>query len=151
MRRDMKSGYITRVAGCASILLGLSISGTALADNSSALLAQGYQQWSQGHLDQAQHSYELAIKADPRSVEAHMKLAGLDITRKDYSASTKQYQRAISLDPKNPKAWIGLGIAYLHSGDKSLTRAAWEEALRLDPARKEQLAPLLAKLDSQTP
>lgn len=80
-----------------------------------------------------------------------MKLAGLYITRKDYSAGTKQYQRAISLDPKNPKAWIGLGIAYLHSGDKSLTRAAWEEALRLDPARKEQLAPLLAKLDSQNP
>lgn len=147
----MKSGYITRVAGCASILLSSSYIGTALADTTSSLLAQGYQQWSQGHLDQAQQSYEQAVKAGPRSVEAHMKLAGLYVARKDYGASTKEYQRAISLDPKNAKAWIGLGIAYLHSGDKSLTRAAWEEALRLEPARKAQLEPLLAQLDSQAP
>jgi Tfp pilus assembly protein PilF len=125
--------------------------GTAEADATPTLLAQAYQQWSAGHLDQAQQSYEQALKANPRSVEARMKLAGLYITRKDYSASTKQYQRAISLDPKNAKAWIGLGISYLHSGDKSLTRAAWEEALRLEPARKQQLAPLLAKLDTPGP
>jgi len=78
-----------------------------------------------------------------------MKLAGLYIARSDYSAGTREYQRAIGLDPKNARAWIGLGIAYLHSGDKGMTRAAWEEAIRLEPARKQQLAPLIAQLDSQ--
>jgi Tfp pilus assembly protein PilF len=144
----MKPVYLKYVVSCVSVVLTGWFIGTAQADTTSSLLAQGYQQWSAGHLDQAQHTYEQAIKADPRSVEAHMKLAGLYITRKDYAASTKQYQRAISLDPKNAKAWIGLGIAYLHSGDKTLTRAAWEEAMRLEPARKQQLAPLLAKLDA---
>lgn len=78
-----------------------------------------------------------------------MKLAGLLLSRNDFSASMKEYQRVIGLDSRNAKAWIGLGIAYLHSGDKSLARAVWEEALRLEPARKEQLAPLIAQLDSQ--
>ena len=140
----MKSGDMARVAGGASILLCLSFAGAVRADATSSLLAKGYQQWSAGHLDQAAKSYEQAVKADSRSVEAHMKLAGLYIARKDYSASTREYHRVIGLDPKNAKAWIGLGIAYLHSGDKSLTRAAWEEALRLEPGRREQLAPLLA-------
>lgn len=147
----MKSGYITRVAGCASIVLGLCLTGSALAESTSSLLAQAYQEWSQGHLDKAQKLYENAVKADPNSVEGHMKLAGLLLSRNNFSASIKEYQRLIGLYPKNAKAWIGLGIAYLHSGDKSLTRAAWEEALRLEPARKEQLAPLIARLDSQKP
>ncbi len=80
-----------------------------------------------------------------------MRLAGLLLSRNNYSASTKEYQRLIGLDPKNAKAWIGLGIAYLHSGDKSMTRAAWEEAMRLEPARQQQLAPLLARLDTPSP
>jgi Tfp pilus assembly protein PilF len=144
----MKSGYLARIASYASILLSLSYVGSAQADATSSLLAKGYEQWSAGHLDKAQHLYESAVKAAPTSVEAHMRLAGLYLTGKDYGASTKQYQRAISLDPKNAKAWIGLGISYLHSGDKNLTRAAWEEAIRVEPARKAQLAPLVAKLDA---
>jgi tetratricopeptide (TPR) repeat protein len=144
----MRPVCLKRVVSCISLVLAGWSVGSAHADATSALLAQGYQQWSAGHLDQAQHSYEQAVNSNPRSMDAHMKLAGLYIARKDYSASAKQYQRAIGLDPKNAKAWMGLGIAYLHSGDKSLTRAAWQEALRLEPARKPQLAPLLAKLDS---
>lgn len=144
----MGAVYLKWAVGCLAVALSGWFIGTAQADTASPLLAQAFQQWSAGHLDQAQRSYEQAIKADPRSVEAHMKLAGLYITRKDYAAGTTQYQRVIGLDPKNAKAWMGLGIAYLHSGDKSMTRAAWEEALRLEPARKQQLAPLLAKLDA---
>ena len=144
----MRPVFLKCAVGCISVVLTGWFIGTAQADATSSLFTQAYQQWSAGHLDQAQHTYEQAIKADPRSIEAHMKLAGLYMTRKDYAAGTTQYQRAIGLDPKNAKAWMGLGIAYLHGGDKSMTRAAWEEALRLEPARKQQLAPLLAKLDA---
>ena len=142
---------LKRIAGCVSILLTGWFIGTAQADTSSALLAQGYKQWAAGHMDQAQRSYEQAAKRGPRSLEAHTRLAGLYIARNNFSASIKEYQNVISLDPKNAKAFIGLGIAYLHSGNKSLTRAAWEEAVRLEPAREPQLTPLLAKLDSPTP
>ena len=144
----MKSSYTRRFAVSASIFLGMLFIGSALAEPTSSLLAQAYQAWSQGHLDQAQQLYEKAVKADPNSVEGHMKLAGLHLSRNNFSACIKEYQRVIGLDPKNAKAFIGLGLAYMHSGDKSLTRAAWEEALRLDPSRKEQLAPLLAKLEA---
>jgi Tfp pilus assembly protein PilF len=144
----MGTVYLKWAVGCLVLALSGLFIGTARAETTAALLAKGYQQWSVGQLDQAQQTYAQAVKADPRSVEAHMKLAGLYITRKDYGASTQEYHRAISLQPDNAKAWIGLGIAYLHSGDKSLTRAAWEQAMRLEPARKQQLAPLLARLDA---
>lgn len=146
----MKPGNM--IAGCAAILLGAWLAGAAQAESSAApLLAQGYQEWSKGHLDKAQKLYEKAVQLEPGSVEAHMKLAGLLLSGNNFTASIKEYQRVIGLDPKNAKAFIGLAIAYMHSGDKGLTRAALNEALRLEPARKDQLAPLLAQLDKQDP
>lgn len=149
---NMKPGYWTVLASCAALALGLGFAGAARAESaSSALLAQGYQEWSKGHLDKAQKLYEKAVQLEPGSVEARMKLAGLLLSGNNFVASIKEYQKVIGLDPKNAKAFIGLAIAYMHSGDKGLTRAALNEALRLEPARKDQLAPLLAQLDKQDP
>ena len=72
-----------------------------------------------------------------------MKLAGLQLSRQDYTRAAQTYQRTISLDGNNGKAWIGLGFAYKHSARPELARAAFEEAVRVEPARRAQLAPLL--------
>jgi Flp pilus assembly protein TadD len=111
----------------------------------SALIAQGGKQWEQGRLGDARKSFELAVAANPASVEAHMKLGGLLLSSADIAAAIPIYQRAISLEPANAKAWMGLGLAYLHAGQRELSRAAFEEAVRVEPGRKEQLARLLDK------
>lgn len=111
------------------------------------LIANGTRLLEQGKLEPAQQAFAAAVKADPRSVDAHMKLAGVNLVQNNFTAAIALYKQAIALNPNNARAFIGMGIAYLHSGDKSMSRALFEEALRLEPKRREQLAPILAKLD----
>ncbi len=114
-----------------------------VAASEVALIAQGDKLWAAARLDDAAKSFEQAIAANPASVAAHMKLAGLQLSRQDYNRAAQTYQRTISLDAKNSKAWIGLGFAYRHTSRPELARAAFQEAVRIEPARKAQLASLL--------
>jgi Tfp pilus assembly protein PilF len=137
--------YLCALGLAASLVM--SGSWAATTGNAESLMASGTKLLEQGKLEPAQKAYESAVKADPRSVEARMKLAGVFVAQNNFTAATRTYQQVIGLDPTNAKAFIGLGISYLHSGDKDLTRAALEEAIRLEPRRKEQLEPILSMLD----
>ncbi len=130
--------------------LGLQPALAATPDNATELIARGTLLLQQGKLEPAQQAFVAALKADPRSVDAHMRLAGVNIAQNNFTAAIALYQQAIALDPNNAKAFIGMGIAYLHGGEKSLTHAAFEEAMRLEPGRRAQLVPILAKIDEAT-
>jgi tetratricopeptide (TPR) repeat protein len=130
-----------------SIFVAAKAEGLKAAEVSSSLIAKGDAQWTAGKFDDAQKTFEQAVKLYPHSVGISMKLAGFELARNDFSGSIKAYQNAIGIDPKNALAWIGLGISYLHSGSNNLSLAAFDEAVRIDPRRKEQLAPIMAKLN----
>jgi len=131
--------------GCTALITGFVI-WSAQAKMPSTLIAQGDQQWAAGQLDLAQQTFEQAVKAEPQSVSAYMKLAGLQLSRQDFKGCIDTYQRAIGLNANNAKAWLGLGFAYLHTNQNDLSLAAFEEAIRVDPANKEKLASILVKL-----
>jgi tetratricopeptide (TPR) repeat protein len=131
-------------AGLAAFMLSFVVLSVQAAPN--ALITQGDLQWADGKLDQAQLTFEQATKNEPRSVSAHMKLAGLQLYRQDFAASIQTYQTTISLDAKNAKAWLGLGFSYLHTGKTDLSLAAFQEAIKVEPANKDKLATVLAKL-----
>jgi Tfp pilus assembly protein PilF len=133
------------IAIAAVIVAGLWAPGAVAtgAASDATLIGRGNQQWAAGRVEDARKSFEQAVAANPRSVEAHMKLAGLQLSSGDNSAAIQTYQRVIGLDGKHAKAWIGLGMAYLHSGQRELSRAALGEAVRADPALKAQFAELL--------
>lgn len=128
------------------VLLGISSMLPVHAEEASTLIVQGDQQWAEGKLDLAQRFFEQAVSAEPRSVSAHMKLAGLQLYRQEFIACIETYQRTIGLDAKNARAWLGLGFAYLHTGKNDLSLAAFNEAIRIDPGNQEKLALVLAKL-----
>jgi tetratricopeptide (TPR) repeat protein len=107
------------------------------------LVAAGYREWESGRMDEARRFFEHAIAVNPRSVDAHMKLAGLLLSNRRYADAIPIYQKLISLDANNAKAWIALGLAYRHTSQPELSRAAFAEALRLEPARQSQLAALV--------
>ncbi len=130
-----------------SVLGFLSPAWASAAPGASDLIADGTHLLEQGKVEAARKAYEAAVKADPRSVDAIMKLAGLNIAQDNFTAAITLYKQAIAINPNNAKAFIGMGIAYLHGGDKSMSRALFEEALRIEPNRKEQLAPIMAMLD----
>ncbi|MBE0474952.1 tetratricopeptide repeat protein [Rhodoferax sp.] len=131
--------------GCAALLSVFALWSAQAAMNPD-LIAQGDQQWAAGQLDAAQRTFEQAVQAEPRSVKAHMKLAGLQLSRQDFAASIATYQRSIGLNAHNDKAWLGLGFAYLHTGQNGLSLAAFNEAVRIEPGHQEALAAMLVKL-----
>ena len=98
---------------------------------------------------QAQQAFEAAVKAEPASVPARLRLAGFQLSQQQMEACIANYKQVIGQEPKNSKAWIGLGMAFLHISQPENARAAFDEAIRADPSRKEQLALLLAKLDEK--
>ena len=147
---------MTHVFWINACLLTMVFAGTAFAADhvpaqageANALIVQGDQQWIEGNLNLAQKAFEQAVIAEPRSVRAHMRLAGLHLYRQEFKACIETYQQTIGLDAKNARAWLGLGFAYLHTGKNELSLAAFNEAIRVDPGNKEKLAPVLAKLDA---
>lgn len=131
--------------GCAALLSAFAL-WSAQAASHPDLLVQGDQQWAAGQLDQAQATFEQAVQAQPQSVKARMKLAGLQLSRQDFKASIPTYQSAIGLDANNDKAWLGVAFAYLHTGQDALAAAAFDAAIRINPSNREKLAPVLDKL-----
>lgn len=134
--------------GCAAALSVLAL-WSAQAAMRVDLVAQGDQQWAAGQLDQAQASFERAVRSEPKSLKAHMKLAGLQLSRQDFKASIPTYQAAIGLDANNDKAWLGIAFAYLHTGQDALAAAAFDSAIRINPSNRDKLAPVLDKLGAR--
>jgi len=142
----MKLNICMVVLALAAVCLAPAAWSVGLAGvDEGSLISQGNTQWAAGKLDEARKSFEQAVVANPRSVDAQMKLAGLLLASGKYDAAIKTYQKTISLDGNNVRAWMGLGLAYRHAGDKELASSAFEEAVRLEPARKAQLAKLMEK------
>ena len=132
------------------LLVTFFVAGGAQATGATtAAIEKGNRLWEEGKLEEAQQRFEEAVKADPKSIDALMKLAGIQVTRLSYSSAIQTYRNVIGLDPNNARAWMGMGMCYLHSGSREMARAAFEEALRAEPGRKAQLEPVLAQLDEK--
>lgn len=129
--------------------IALACSQPVLAETVGQTLEQADRYWVEGKLVQAQQAFEAAVKAEPASVPARLRLAGFQLSQQQMEACIANYKQVIGQEPKNSKAWIGLGMAFLHISQPENARAAFDEAIRADPSRKEQLALLLAKLDEK--
>ena len=124
-------------------------SGVQATTATTSAIEQGNRLWEEGKLEEAQKRFEDAVKAQPKSIDARMKLAGIQVTRLNYSNAISTYRDVLAIDPKFAKAWMGMGMCYMHTGAREMARAAFEEALRAEPGRKAQLEPVLAQLDEK--
>ncbi|MEO8134667.1 MAG: tetratricopeptide repeat protein [Betaproteobacteria bacterium] len=132
----------------ALIVAGMTAAATPAASppQLATAISTGDQFWAAGNLDGAEQAFADAFRANPTSVEAGMKLAGIRLSRQEYADAIETYQRVIGIGAPNAKAWIGMGLALLHTGKPELARAAFEEAVRIEPARKNELDLLIAKI-----
>jgi tetratricopeptide (TPR) repeat protein len=112
-------------------------------------LEAGQREARAGNLEAAVVAYRQAVASEPRSALAHTRLGGMLLLRQQHAESIRHFKTAIGLDPANGDAFVGLGMAYLHRGQYSLARAAFSETLRLKPARKKDIDPVLAWLDTR--
>ncbi|KPK39219.1 MAG: hypothetical protein AMJ69_06205 [Gammaproteobacteria bacterium SG8_47] len=131
------------------LLAAFSATMSVAAPTAQEAIEAGNAQWAAGELDAALASYQRAAATDENSVDARLKLAGVRMARKEYRAAVEAFQDAASINPDDAKPFIGMGIAYLHLGQDSLAHAALTEAVRLEPARREQLEPLLTRIEAR--
>ncbi len=137
--------HFSFLALLSALVLGTASLATS-AQTAAELMAGGDQEWAAGKLDQAEDYFKRAVAADPGSVPANMKLAGLQLSRQQFAAGIASYQRTIGLDAGNDKAWLGLGFCYLHTGKNELALAAFNRAISIAPSRQQALQPLIDKL-----
>lgn len=75
-----------------------------------------------------------ALKLDPTSDFVHLRMAMLQMDRKDIDGAEKSLNRALELNSKSKWAWLWKGIlANDYRKDKAAARACYEKALELDP------------------
>jgi cytochrome c-type biogenesis protein CcmH/NrfG len=122
----------------------------AVADDASALIAEGEARLKEGKIEAGIATLQQAVAADPGSSLARTRLGGAQVLHQDYDAGIESFQRAIGLDGKNADAFVGMAIAYLHTGRYPLARAALEEAKRIDPSKQERVDELIAWIDVRT-
>jgi Tfp pilus assembly protein PilF len=145
----LRPALILSAAFCVTLAAHAAGAATATTTTATASIEQGDRLWAANKLEEAQLRFQEAVKSDPNSVDAKMKLAGIQITLLNYSGAIMTYRDALTIDSKNARAWMGMGMCYLHSGSREMARGAFEEALRADPSRKQQIEPVLAELDTK--
>ena len=87
-------------------------------------------------LNQAESILLEVIKTNPNSLDAHRKLMGVYLQKRDYRKAIQTMQNAITLSPEDPKLYVALAILYEHSGSLEYADAILTEALALDPNLK---------------
>lgn len=84
--------------------------------------------------ERAESNLAHALQLDPASDFVHLRMAMLQLDRKDTDGAEKSLDRAIELNAKSKWAWLWKGIlANDFRKDKAAARDCYEKALALDP------------------
>ena len=89
--------------------------------------------WGNWKWDEAQHSFEKAIRLNPNMAEAHAYYSHLLFYLNEPKKAMEHIERAIQLDPFNPlfKALYGMDLMYAHKYDEVISML--EKNLQSDP------------------
>lgn len=79
-------------------------------------LARADRYTQQEQIDKAIIEYKNAIKADPRSVEARLKLGNAYMKTSQLREAYQQFQQVLSFSPNNRDALLAIGQIYLQAG-----------------------------------
>ncbi len=86
-----------------------------------------------GQLDEAEHSFRLALEADPGSLEAVAGLGRIAVQRGQYSEAVPLLERATKSSGQMASALQALGDAYAATGDVDRAAGAYRQAVALAP------------------
>lgn len=113
----------------------LEIAGKILVENpgnEAALVLQGDALTELGRLDEAERSYEAALKTNPQSVDAEIGIGRIELASNP-AAAEATFLKALRYDPRNLKALNDLGVARDLEGHHTDAQVAYRKALGIDP------------------
>ncbi len=106
-------------------------------DYYQAWLALGRVQMLQNEGAKARTSLKTAIRINPRSTEAHLPLATLELEAQRWQDLADVTDRLLSMAPDDyPQAWLFNGIARLNMKQTDKAEASARRALQLDPQNR---------------
>ena len=97
-------------------------------------IAKGNAALRSGDKQRALQAFSAAVRANPRSSEAHRGLGWAYIRMGLHAGAIKAFKRAIELNPGYGDAYIGLGKAYRASGQKQAAVRIYERYLARYPS-----------------
>ncbi len=91
--------------------------------------------------EQASHSFELALKANPASCDALTALGVMARKQGEFSQAQQYYQRCLQADPTYANAYLNLGILYeLYMGRLPEALAAYNDYQSMLPDPNQQVS-----------
>jgi len=99
-----------------------------------------------GQYDEAEHSFRLALEADPNSLEAVAGLGRVAVLRGKYAEAVPLLERATRVSSQIGPAFQALGDAYAATGDVERAAAAYRQAVALAPADLDSRLSLVRSL-----
>ena len=85
-------------------------------------------------LQNAQKSYQRAVKLDPQYAEAINNIGTVYYSRQSYRRAISQYKKVLRMKPDSASTLANLGSAYFARKQYELASANYQKALALDPA-----------------
>ena len=120
------------------LVRALPFSGRAeVTDFSRNYLSYGSVFFQRGYLDQAEASFQLALRDDPESAEAMYGIGSVYLNQQKTAEARQCFERALKLRASYPdtlaRAWNNLGLLAGQAGRTAEAIADFQEALRLSP------------------
>jgi len=95
--------------------------------------AYGLYYMHKGQLNPALQSFQVAVEADPKFVEARVNAGLILVQARKYGAAKELLAKAVELAPKNYDAMIALGFAQRGLNDLDGAEATYKKAIQVDP------------------
>jgi len=107
--------------------------------NSKYYYSYGWDLTEEKDYEQAKLSLDLAIKYNPKKINAYLERAYVHRELGDFASAQKDYDKVVGMDPKNANGYEGKGYVYYYMGDYNNALKEWETAIALDPQRANRL------------
>jgi tetratricopeptide (TPR) repeat protein/thiol-disulfide isomerase/thioredoxin len=96
-------------------------------------LSQGVAFIHRGYLDEAESFFQIAVREDPDSGDAHYNLGTLYLQKQMWEQAREHLRRASELKPGNLASLINLGVLAVRQGNIDEAQGYFQEVIRANP------------------
>lgn len=90
-----------------------------------------------GKVNEAINAYKLAVKYDPKFVDARRNLGSAYARTQQFDLALKEFQEALKYEPNDPIIHFYMGSVYRDKGDITNSKIWLEKAYQLDPGLRK--------------